>query len=261
MTRCLILAAGEGTRLRPLTNNIPKALVPLLGKPLIAYQIETLQAAGIQNIALATGYEAKKLQALGHPTFHNPQYAETNMVESLFAARAFFEQAQTDLLISYGDIVYQKNNLEAVLKTNADIAVMIDDNWLKLWSARNENPLEDAETLKLSSNGNIIEIGKKPHSLDEIESQYTGLIKISRHKIAALLSFYDNLDRTKDHARRPFQKMYMTDFLQLLIDTGWILQPAHVRSGWLEIDTVEDLQLYERLAKSSELNTLWRADE
>ena len=64
MRNCLILAAGEGTRLRPFTNDRPKGLVSLLGKPLISHQISNLNALGIENIAIATGYKAEKFDTL-----------------------------------------------------------------------------------------------------------------------------------------------------------------------------------------------------
>ena len=54
------------------------------------------------------------------------------MVESLFVARLFLEQCKSDILISYGDIVYNKKNLETVLNTIGDIVVMVDDGWLDL---------------------------------------------------------------------------------------------------------------------------------
>ena len=60
MSSCLILAAGEGTRLRPLTNNYPKGLVSLLGESLISHQIKILKALNIKNIAIVTGYKAEK---------------------------------------------------------------------------------------------------------------------------------------------------------------------------------------------------------
>jgi len=261
MTHCLILAAGEGTRLRPFTNDYPKGLVTLLGKPLVSHQISTLKALGIEDIAIATGYKAEKFDPLGFQTFHNKFFDSTNMVESLFAARSFLEQAQGDVLISYGDIVYEQNNLEAVLTTHGDIVVMVDDGWLDLWSARNEDPLNDAETLKYGKNGQIIELGKKPSSLDDIKGQYTGLIKIPYQKVADFISFYDRLDHALLYDGRAFEQMYMTSFLQLLIDAGWMVMPANVNHGWLEVDTVEDLQLYERLAAEEKLNTLWRAHE
>ena len=261
MTHCLILAAGEGIRLRPFTYDRPKGLVPLLGKSLVSHQIDTLKTCGIEDIAIATGYMAEKFIALGYQMFHNELFASTNMVESLFVARSFMEQAKGDVLISYGDIVYQQKNLESVLATDGDIVVMVDDGWLELWSARNENPLNDAETLKYGNQGQFVELGKKPTSLDDINGQYTGLIKISSQKIADFISFYDQLDRALQHDGRAFEQMYMTSFLQLLIDAGWMVMPAHVSNGWLEVDTVEDLQLYERLSTEEKLNALWRAHE
>lgn len=261
MTSCLILAAGEGSRLRPLTNDRPKGLVCLLDKPLVSRQIDILRASRIENIAIVTGYKAEKFHAVGFPTYHNAFFNSTNMIKSLFAARPFLEQAQDDLLISYGDIVYERNNLKTVLQTNGDIVVMVDGGWLDLWSARNEDPLKDAETLKYDANGHIFELGKKAQSLNHIEGQYTGLIKIAHHKIADFISFYDALDKAAQYDGCSFEQLYMTSFLQLLIDAGWKLKPAKVNHGWLEVDTVEDLQLYESLSKEGKLDALWRPYE
>ena len=258
MTDCLILAAGEGVRLRPYTNECPKGLVPFFGKPLISYQIDTLKRCDIQDIAIVTGYKAEKFAIYDFQMFHNKLFASTNMVESLFIARSFLEQAKGDVIISYGDIVFQKNNLESILAADGDIVVMIDDGWLDLWSARNENPLNDAETLKYGKQGQIIELGKKPNSLIDIKGQYTGLIKISHQKIDDFNDFYDQLDRNLLYDGKSFEQMYMTSFLQLLIDAGWMIMPAHVKHGWLELDTVEDLQIYEQLSLEGRLNDLWK---
>ena len=74
---------------------------------------------------------------------------------------------------------------------------MTDDNWLSLWSLRNENPINDAETMKFDRQGNIIELGKKPKSINEIESQYTGLIKISKNKIKEFIFFIKDCIKIK----------------------------------------------------------------
>ena len=261
MTCCLILAAGEGTRLRPLTNEKPKSLILFLGKPLISYQINNLEALGIKKIGIVTGYKAEKFNSLNYQTFFNKFFGNTNMVESLFAARTFLEQAKSDIIISYGDIIYNKKNLKAVLETRGDVVVMVDDGWLDLWSLRNDDPLLDAETLKYSKNGHIMELGKRPKSLSDIEGQYTGLIKISYQKLKDFISFYDQIDHSLSYEGRAFKQMYMTTFLQLLIDKGWIVTPAHVNHGWLEIDTLEDLKTYEALFSKNKLNHLWNADE
>lgn len=61
--KAMILAAGRGTRLRPLTDEIPKPLIPVAGKPLIVYHIEALAAAGVKDIVINVSYQAKKIQA------------------------------------------------------------------------------------------------------------------------------------------------------------------------------------------------------
>tara|TARA_B100001093_G_scaffold353152_1_gene337629 strand:+ start:4260 stop:5045 length:786 start_codon:yes stop_codon:yes gene_type:complete len=261
MTACLILAAGEGKRLRPLTSNKPKALVNFIDKPLIMHQIKTLESLNITNIGIVTGYKAEKFQNLGFQTFANNNYEKTNMVYSLFCGRMFFENKDDDLIISYGDIVYEKKNLQTLLSTDGDIVLMTDDNWLRLWSLRNDDPLCDAETMKFDNSGNIVELGKKPKNINEIESQYTGLIKISKNKIKEFIYFYQKIYQNKTISNDELDQMYLTTYLQLLIDVGWKIKPAHIKSGWLEIDSIKDIQLYESLDAQSKLHELWNKNE
>ena len=257
MTRVLILAAGEGTRLRPLTNDKPKCMVPLLGTSLIERQIACLKRQGVTDIHIATGYRAEQIEALGYPTSFNPRYNKTNMVSTLFCGLDFIEQ-EGDLIIAYGDIVYDDINLTTLLESDGDIALMIDKKWRDLWSLRLENPLEDAETLIMNDNGYVTELGKKPDNYERIQGQYTGLIKINGNKILDFVNFYQQLDHHACFDGKDFDNMYMTSFLQALIDAGWKTKAALVNNGWLEIDSVEDLEQYELLAKQGKLDKFYQ---
>ncbi len=259
MTRALILAAGQGVRLRPLTDDKPKCLIRLLGKSLLQRQVETLKKSGINNIHIVTGYRADQIEALKFPTSINSQFASSNMVESLFSAIPFI-QKEGDLIISYGDIVYQRNNLQSLLNCDDEIAVMIDINWLDLWRIRQDNPLDDAETLVINKNGHIDELGRKPVNYEKIEGQYTGLIKVRSDMLNKLIEFYNQLDRSAEYDGQNFYNMYMTSFLQLLIDKGWKVRAVLVNSGWLEIDTLDDLTKYESMAKEGKLEQFYRPD-
>jgi choline kinase len=252
MTKVLILAAGQGTRLRPITNDRPKCLVPLLGKSLLERQTDVLKSAGLTNIHIATGYRADQIEKLGYKTSYNPLFNKTNMVESLFSALEFIE-GKEDLIIAYGDIVYQKNNLDKLLALNDEIALMIDKEWKSFWSLRLENPLDDAETLKLDDEDFVTELGKKTESYADVQGQYTGLIKLRGDKVSDFISFYNSIDRDIIYDGQDFNNMYMTSFLQMMIDSGWKVKAALVNNGWLEIDTVEDLSLYESLALKGQL--------
>lgn len=259
MTRAIILAAGQGTRLRPLTDYKPKCLVPLIGKPLLERQVATLNQCGINDIHIATGYRSDQIEKLGFETSYNPKFDSSNMVESLFCARHFLDQDE-DLIIAYGDIVYQQANLLALLNSKSDISLMIDRSWRDLWSARMDDPLQDAETLIVNEQGYVLELGKKPEDYDSIQGQYTGLIKVDASKVADFINFYDQLNRNHLYDGKRFYDMYMTSFIQRLINSGWMVKAAEVFNGWLEVDSVEDLELYERLAQLGSLDRLCKLD-
>jgi len=254
MTKAIILAAGQGTRLRPLTNDRPKCLVSLIGKPLLLRQVETLNRQGVNDIHIATGYRADQIEKLGFNTSFNDKYDKTNMVESLFSAVEYIKSCKEDLIIAYGDIIYSDINLNKLLNSDDEINLMIDQKWRDLWSLRLENPLEDAETLLINEEGLITEIGKKPENYSQIQGQYTGLIKIRADKIEGFISFYNSLEREAIYDGNNFENMYMTSFLQLLINDSWSVKATNVESGWLEIDTTEDLMVYESMAKSGKLS-------
>ena len=255
--KVIVLAAGEGTRLRPLTLDRPKCLVELAGKPLIAHQIDSLRAAGIDDITLVTGYRARQVEALGYPTRHNPDYDRTNMVATLMCAADILDGSD-DVLISYADIVYEAGVVEAIARCSEPLSTTMDRAWRRLWQVRMDDPLADAETMKLDAEGNIIELGKKPSSYDDIQGQYMGLIKVGAQLAPRLPEIYRGLDPTGEYDGKDRANMYMTSFLQHLIDAGHPLRAVEVENGWLEVDSTDDLALYERLHAEGRLGEFWK---
>lgn len=248
----IILAAGQGTRLRPYTNDRPKCMVELVGKPLLHRQLDVLRSCGLNDIALVGGYCADGVQAGGIDVVLNERYAETNMVSTLFCAEALMQEEQ-DLLIAYGDIIYEPRVLQAVLQNNAPLSVAIDRQWRRFWEIRMDNPLADAETLKLDAQNCIVELGKKPREYSEIQGQYIGLIKVRGDQVAAFRAAWHALDRRATYDGKEFDNMYMTSFLQHLINEGWEAKAAFTDNGWLEVDTVEDLDQYHRMHEAGQL--------
>ncbi|MGB6087783.1 NTP transferase domain-containing protein [Parvibaculum sp.] len=257
--KVIFLAAGQGTRLRPLTDDRPKCMVPFLGKPLIERDIETLRLCGVNDILVIGGYRAEKLEGLGVEIVLNPRFETTNMVQTLFSARAHFP-TDTGLIISYGDIVYQPPLVRALIESDAPVSVVIDKDWRDLWERRFDDPLSDAETLRLDETGRLIEIGRKPKSYDEIEGQYIGLIKIRRDHIPVMCDLFDRLDRSATYDGQSFDNMYMTTFIQRMIDTGLDVRAVPVHGGWFEIDSVEDLNVYEEWQRSGTMGNRAVAD-
>ncbi|UXX81593.1 phosphocholine cytidylyltransferase family protein [Roseovarius pelagicus] len=261
--KTIILAAGQGSRLRPLTDDRPKSMVALGGKPLLVYQLEAMQAAGIakSDIAIVTGYRKEHQEALGYKTFVNPEYMTTNMVYSLFCADEWMDETQ-DLLIAYGDIVYDKGVLETLFSVPGDVVLTADTSWQKLWAARAEDFLADAETFRISEDGLVTEVGQRPQSLADIDAQYMGLIKISADKIAEIKTVFAAANAAAEKTGADVDNMYMTDFLNDLIEAGWRVRPALISGHWIEVDTVGDLELYQGMldpARPGDLSPLFHA--
>jgi len=236
--KAIILAAGEGTRLRPYTMDRPKCLVEVDGHSLLDRQLAVLATEAIDTIVLVGGYRIEMLKRPGIASRENPRYAETNMVWTLFCAE---DDLEGDVLLCYGDIVYSREILQALRRSKAEIAVAIDLDWESYWRARNENPLDDAETLKLAADGRILEIGQKPESLAEIEGQYIGLMKFSATGTQLLRKTFHDAKSAGTLRGKPLEKAYMTDLLQAMIDLDIRLDAVPVHGGWVEVDTVSDL--------------------
>ena len=236
--RAIILAAGEGKRLRPYTSNKPKCMVEIEGKSLIDRQINVLNKNGIDDIIIIGGYKSEMLKGKGNKLLVNPRYHETNMVWTLFCAEDYLNE---ELVVSYGDIVYSADILSSLISSKNDISVTIDMNWEDYWRERNENPLDDAETLRISKDGSIEEIGQKPNSLAEIQGQYMGLLKFSPEGLRLLRDSFSNYKKNGLIMDKTCENAFMTDLLMQLIVDKIKIQSVKVFSPWIEVDTVDDL--------------------
>ena len=172
--KMIVLAAGQGTRLRPITENIPKCMVNLAEKPIIEWQIENALSMNFKKILVIGGYQAEKISTLGQELLINERFDETNMVYTLSCAG---DELADEIVVSYGDIYYESTVLKRVVDSDNDISVVVDLDWLDYWETRFEDPLLDAETLKLGKNSEIIEIGQQIKDLSNVDAQYIGLMK------------------------------------------------------------------------------------
>jgi len=257
--RAIVLAAGQGSRLRPLTDHRPKCLVKLAGMSLLDRQLRVLRQAGVEDIIIVTGYQAGEIHAPGCRLVHNPDYARTNMVATLFCAAEMIT-GDDDLLIAYTDIVYEPTVLRAVMDCRKPICLPIDMDWRRYWEIRMADPLADAETLLLDAHGRVLELGRKPREYDAIQGQYIGMLKVARDRVGDLRDAYALMDRNGDYDGKNFANMFMTSFIQHLIDHGWHVQSVPIHNGWLEVDTLRDHQTYEQMHRDGSLSSFCDLD-
>ncbi len=252
--KVVILAAGMGTRLQKYTRNQPKGMLEFNGKTLIQRQIEIFKNLGIDDIIIVTGYKKEKIGYTGVRYYNNEDYAVTNMVETLFCAR---EEFNSDILVSYSDILYDYKLAEKIVESPHDIAVAVDNEWRRYWNLRYNTTEIDLESLVVSDDGRITEIGKPVYNSAGINHRYIGLIKFSKKGIKNAIRCYDRKKIKSEkwsQSGHLFLQGYLTDLIHEVIVSGNDVNAVVTQNGWLEFDTVED---YERNYNQSMCDNLW----
>ena len=256
--KVIILAAGRGSRLTPLTDDKPKCLVKLFGKSLLEWQIEKFRKFGIKDISIVTGYKKKLISMDGIKIYHNNNFEKTNMVETLFCAK---KEINETVIVSYGDIIFQDNVVQQLIESKDDFSVVIDKEWKRYWDIRFDNPLDDAESLILDSENNIKNIGQKTVTLEEIQGQYIGLMMFKGNSTKIIKKFYEKMKELSKMGKNPlnsnlpFELSYMTDFLQGLVNEKYKLKAILIKNGWLELDSMQDYEIYNKLYQEGKISS------
>jgi choline kinase len=212
---------------------------------------------GVTDITVIAGYRAESITTQNFQMIINPEFASSNMVHTLFCGRDLMVD-DSDLIIAYGDIVYEPKVLRALLDSDAPLSVVVDREWRRFWELRMPDPLSDAETMKIDGQGMITELGKTPGGYEEIQGQYIGLIKVRRNNVVGLRQLYDAMDPDGPYDGKTRKQMYMTSFIQHAIDSGWPAGAVLIANGWLEVDTYAELELYRRMEAEGTLAEFMR---
>ena len=222
------------------TKDLPKCLAELGGDTLLGHLVGNLQVAGfgLSDIGIVTGYKHEKIIVDNAVYFHNPDWEKTNMFWSLLMAGEWLESETC--IVCYSDIYASPSALKLLKNAKSNIAITSYVDFLKLWQLRFENPLDDVETFK-HENRKLVEIGRKPESLDEVQGQFMGLLRFTP-------GGWDKVLESKEKGLpKPAEKIDMTGLLQHLVTLGHDIEVLETDDLWLEVDSQNDIRVYEGL--------------
>jgi len=239
--KVLIVAAGLGSRLKEHTENLPKCMIDFGGKTLLQRQLESYKKCGIKDISLIRGYKKEKIKYKGIRYFENTDYKNNNILNSIFYAEKIING---NIIISYSDILFDPYVVERLIRSDHDISVVVDIDWRGYYIGRKDHPISEAENVIFNSNNEVEKIGKINTGNEEVHGEFIGMIKLTNRGSEIFKEYFHRLK--KKYWSQPFQrakifqKAYLTDFIQELVDTGIKVHCVIIESGWKEIDTVED---------------------
>ena len=240
-SKALIIAAGLGSRLKKHTTNLPKCMLDFGGKTLLQRQLDSYKKCGIKDISLVKGYKKEKINYKGIKYFENTDFKNNNILNSIFYAEKIING---NIIISYSDILFDASVVQRTLDSDHDISVVVDIDWRGYYVGRKDHPISEAENVIFNSNNEVEKIGKINTGNEDVHGEFIGMIKLSNRGTEIFKQHFNRLKKiywNKPFQRsKVFQKAYLTDFIQELVDIGVKVHCVIIESGWKEIDTVED---------------------
>ena len=242
--QAIIMAAGRGSRLGCLTDNIPKAFLEVRGHKLIEYNLALLYENGIKSVIIVTGYKAELYEVLakenaGLTCIYNPFYEHCNVLGSFYMAQDNLEDVDTIYL--HADTLCHPEIFREMVQGEGDIVMPVDFK-----------PC-DSEAMKVTTRaGQIVKVSKEiPEA--ESEGEFIGMAKISGRAMPAIKQASRKL------MRQGCLNSYFEGAVQEVIDQGGFSIPALPTRGrfWGEVDFEEDYNY----VKANLPDTLWQIAE
>ncbi len=247
--RAIVIGAGRGSRLQKETDEIPKTLVPVMGRPMLDWVLDALAEGGFtrKDVVYVCGYAHEVIRER-YPEFtfvHNSEWANNNILASLMYAR---EHMADGFVSTYADIVYEGPVVDKLVKSPHSIALGCDTEWQRRYVSRSQHPESDAEKMRAEGT-RVTELSRTIPSV-QAAGEFIGVMKLDAAGARTLTEAYDEV-----HARhagktwrgeRPFEKAYLIELLQHMLEQGVEMHRENTSGGYMEIDTLEDLSFAEQ---------------
>jgi choline kinase len=252
--KAIIVAAGRGRRLGQSTDDIPKCMVKVGGRPILHWQLEALTAAGVRDIVMVRGYLGQRIDPgpFAVRFIENPAWAENNILASLLYAA---HELDSGFFFSYCDIVYSKSaaaRLAATVDEPVAGSLVIDRRWSDAYTGRTLHPVSEAELARVdASNQAVLQVGKGAVSPSDAVGEFIGLAYFSREGGSAIAATWQEAV-SAGGLGAPFgraktlRQAYLTDALNAIAGSGKRLAPVYINGDWREIDTEQDLAAAEK---------------
>ena len=251
--KAIIIAAGPSNRLRPLTDDLPKCMLEINGKAIIQNTMDLFRSNGVNDISVVRGYKAEKINFPDITYFENNDFWNNNILHSLMFARPKLEEAiktGEDAVITYSDIWYNDSVVKELLKSDKPISSIVDTDWEEYYDGRSDHPIDEAENVVIDDQKRILKIGKHiftNNTPKDKQGEFIGLWKFTPEGVKIFLKHFDRLDKELGKTdpyqnTKEWQKSYITDIFQEMIDKGEEIYSVLIKKNWAEFDTVQDFK-------------------
>lgn len=240
----IVIGAGRGRRLMPLTADTPKCYAEVGGRRILDWTRAALASAGLDEIVFVGGYQIERIRC-DYPGFsfrHNVDWPNNNILASLFYAEDAMDEG---FVCTYADVLFTPALVGRLLDAPGDVVLAVDTDWRARYTGRSQHPEADAE--KVLVRGDRIARISRAIPAAEAHGEYIGLAKFTAAGAAALGAHYHRARAA--HPTGPyreassFARAYLIHLFQDMLEWGVAMRVVDTAGDYFEIDTTEDYEL------------------
>ena len=242
----VVLAASRGAGLEALTEDKPKVMLPVAGKPLLRWLVDGFKKQGVNDITVVGGYRADAIDTAGIKLAINEQHAETGELASLACA---IDKLRDDTVISYGDLLFRSYILRDLLDSEADFSIVVDSSATQPGGEGLAQASTQTRDLAFCSGADTRELFGKhvtlqrvadnvnPMEPQRVDGQWVGLLSVRGEGLGRLQALVAKLRTRKD-----FNKLDMPALLNALVAAGEQIEVVYVHGHWRNVNDLEDFR-------------------
>lgn len=240
----LVLAAGRGRGLEAVTADRPKLMLPIAGKPLLRWLIDSFKREGVNDITVVGGYRADAIDSSGIRLAVNERYEHTGELVSLSCA---LDELKSDTVICYGDLLFRSYVLRDLLECKADFAVVVDSSGpgtinstvrdFAYCSRSDDRDFFGSGALLLRVASAAGEGAGDTSPASRPQGRWIGMLYVSANGLTRLKSLMTNL-----RARADFDTLDVPALLNALVAQGAAVEVVYVHGHWRGVNDLEELR-------------------
>ena len=234
--RALVLAASRGNNLYELTEDRPKAMLNIRGKPLLQRLVDEFRKRAVNDITIIAGYKSETLDVSGVDMRLNTRYETTGELYSLACARDKFSD---DMVITYGDLLFRSYILQDLLERDGEIVIVVDSltdvtetgSRDYVWCDRPDDRsifMQDVRLQRMS--------GESIPGADRPSGRWTGMMRVRTQGRIWLEQALDELEN-----QAGFDQLTLPDLLNHLTRQGRAIIVHYINGHWLDVNSVNDI--------------------
>ena len=239
-TKAVILAAARGEDLGGLTDQRPKAMIPVGGIPLLRRLVDKCKKRAIDDITVVAGYKADSIDVAGINIIVNERYAETGELASLACA---IETFTDDMVVMYGDLLFRSYILRDLIESDASLSVVVD-------SAADESGGVGTQDFAFCSEPDDRAMWGQAVNLERIaadeqtqdgrqpDGRWIGMVRVKGDGREWLNEALEAL-RERDN----FNQLSIPDLINFMLERGRNIRVWYIHGHWLDVNSLADLEL------------------